>query len=126
MLCDTAMIRVLLVDDHAVFRQALSLFLDHQPDIEVVAQAGTLAEARQTMGGLDVIVLDIGLPDGNGFELIGELRDLKSDVSVLVLSATLDPAYPERALEAGADAMLSKVHTPMRITDEIRRMSTTY
>lgn len=120
------MIRVLLVDDHAVFRQALSLFLDRQPDIEVVAQAGTLAEARQSLGGVDVIVLDIALPDGNGFELIGELRKLDPDVAVLVLSGTIDPAYPERALEAGADAMLSKVNTPMRITDEIRRMSKIY
>jgi DNA-binding NarL/FixJ family response regulator len=116
------MIRVMLVEDHAVFRQALSLFLDRQPDIEVVAQAGSLAEARQCLGGVDVMVLDIALPDGDGIELISELRKLNSDASVLVLSATVDPAYPERALEAGADAVLSKMYAPMRIADEIKRM----
>jgi DNA-binding NarL/FixJ family response regulator len=116
------MTRVMLVEDHAVFRQALSSFLDRQPDIEVVAQAGSLAEARQCLGGVDVMVLDLALPDGDGIELISELRKLNSDASVLVLSATIDLAYPERALEAGADAVLSKVHDPMQIADEIKRM----
>ena len=116
------MTRVMLVDDHAVFRQALSSFLDRQPDIEVVAQAGSLAEARQCLAGVDVMVLDLALPDGDGIELISELRKLNSDASVLILSATIDLAYPERALEAGEDAVLSKVHAPMRIADEIKRM----
>jgi DNA-binding NarL/FixJ family response regulator len=120
------MTRVMLVEDHAVFRQALSSFLDRQPDIEVVAQAGSLAEARQCLGGVDVMVLDLALPDGDGIELISELRKLNPDASVLVLSATLDLAYPERALEAGADAVLSKVHAPMRIGDEIKRMRAIY
>lgn len=115
------MTRVMLVEDHAVFRQALSSILDRQPDIEVVAQAGSLAEARQCLGGVDVMLLDLALPDGDGIELISELRKLNPDASVLVLSATLDLAYPERALEAGADAVLSKVHAPMRIADEIKR-----
>ena len=116
------MTRVMLVEDHAVFRQALSSILDRQQDIDVVAQAGSLAEARQCLGWVDVMVLDLALPDGDGIELISELRKLNSDASVLVLSATIDPAYPERALEAGADAVLPKVHAPMRIADEIKRM----
>lgn len=116
------MTRVLLVEDHAVYRQALSLLLCHEPDIEMVAQAGSLAEARQELSGVDMVILDIALPDGDGIELINELRGLNSDTSVLVLSATVDPATLERALEAGADAVLHKVHAPLRIADEIRRV----
>jgi DNA-binding NarL/FixJ family response regulator len=116
------MTRILLVEDHALFRQALSVLLDRQPDMEVVAQAGSLAEARQKLRGVDVVVLDLALPDGDGTELIGDLRELDSVTSVLVLSATLDPAYPERVVEAGADAVLEKIHTPSRIIAEIRRI----
>jgi DNA-binding NarL/FixJ family response regulator len=112
----------MLVEDHPMFRQALSLFLDRQPDIEVVAQAGSLAEARQCLGGIDVMLLDIALPDGDGIELISELRKLNSDASVLVLSATLNPEDPERALEAGADALLQTKLDPSHIIDEIRRI----
>ncbi len=60
-------IRVLLVEDHAAFREALAFLLGREPDIEVVAQAGSLAEARKAIDGrLDVAVVDLGLPDGDG------------------------------------------------------------
>jgi DNA-binding NarL/FixJ family response regulator len=116
------MTRLLLVEDHALFRTALSVLLDRQPDMEVVAQAGSLAEARQKLRGVDVVVLDLALPDGDGTELIGDLRELGSDASVLVLCAPPDPAYPERVVEAGADAVLETIHTPSRIIAEIRRI----
>ena len=116
------MTRLLLVEDHALFRTAPSVLLDRQPDMEVVAQAGSLAEARQKLRGVDVVVLDLVLPDGDGTELIGDLRELGSDASVLVLSAPLDPAFPDRVVEAGADAVLETIHTSSRIIAEIRRI----
>src|SRR5215210_4925648 len=61
------MIRVLLVDDRADIRRAMASLMDGQPDIEVVAQAGSLAEARGKLGGIDVALLDRGLPDGTGW-----------------------------------------------------------
>ena len=66
--------RILLVEDHASFRQTLALVFDQQPEVEVVAQAGTLAEARRTMEGLeaDLGVIDLTLPDGEGTGLIVE------------------------------------------------------
>lgn len=115
------MTRVLLVDDHASFRQAFSLLLERRPHMEV-AQASSLAEARQKLGGVDVAILDIALPDGDGIELISELRACNPGASVLVLSATLDSAYPERAFEKGADAVLEKAEAPFRIVDEIERL----
>ena len=68
-------VRVLLVEDHAVFRELFASAFDREPDFEVVAQADTLAGAREALEGVDVAVLDLQLPDGEGTDLIGELRE---------------------------------------------------
>ncbi len=111
--------RVLLVEDHALFRQALSLLLGRHSHMEVM-QAGTLAEARPLLGGVDVVALDDSLPDGAGIELIGDVRASNPGASVLVLSNDPNAADPESALEAGADTVLSKVESPFTIIDEIK------
>ena len=63
--------RILLVEDHASFRQTLAFIFEQEPDFEVVAQAGSVAEARREMSGLkaDVGVIDLSLPDGEGTDL---------------------------------------------------------
>ena len=69
---------VVLVEDHAAFRQALAFLFDRDPAFRVAGQAGTLAEARtllDTLGaGTVVAVVDLGLPDGSGAEFVGDLR----------------------------------------------------
>jgi DNA-binding NarL/FixJ family response regulator len=109
--------RVMIVEDHADFRDLMEVLLDRQPDIELLAKAGSLVEARAQAAGLemDVAVLDLGLPDGNGADLIADLRRAGNEVRVLVLSASLDPAGIEKARSAGADEILDKL-TPV---DEI-------
>jgi DNA-binding NarL/FixJ family response regulator len=78
----TRMARIMLVEYHAAFRQALAALLSQEPDLEVVAQAGSLAQARQMLDTpLDVAVLDLSLPDGDGRELIGELRQRNAGIS---------------------------------------------
>ena len=123
----TDSVRVMLVEDHTAFRQALAFLLGHEPDIEVVAQAGSLAQARETLllveGHLDVAVLDLVLPDGDGSELIGELRRRNPGVSIVVLSAAMGPGHLEEAVKAGADAVLDKVESPPTIAYEVRRLS---
>jgi DNA-binding NarL/FixJ family response regulator len=118
-------VRVMLVEDHLSFRQALAFFLSHEPDLEVVAQAGSLAEAREALveGRLDVAVVDLGLPDGDGSELFGELRRANSGISVVVLSATIEAGHLEEVRRAGADAVLDKVESPLIIAEEVRRLA---
>jgi DNA-binding NarL/FixJ family response regulator len=111
--------RVLLVEDHALFRQALSLLLYRLPDVEVM-QAGTLAEARLLLGGVDVVALDNYLPDGAGTELIVDVRTNSPDASVLVLNDAPDSADRRSALAAGADRVLSKGESPFKIVNEIK------
>ncbi len=118
------MIRVLLVEDHAAFRGALAFLLGREPDLEVVAQAGSLAEAREALDGhFDVAVVDLGLPDGDGRELIGELRTASPGTLVLVLSATIEPEHLDELRTAGAGMVLAKVESPPIIAEEVRRLA---
>jgi DNA-binding NarL/FixJ family response regulator len=116
--------RILLVEDHASFRQTLALVFDQQPEFEVVAQAGTLAEARLAMDGseVDLGVIDLTLPDGEGTELIGELREANPSFAALVLTASLDRTEHARAVEAGAAGVLHKSADVDAILDATRRL----
>ncbi len=114
--------RIMLVEDRADFRYPMAAWLGREPDLEVVAQAGPLAEAchRAAFLSFDVAVLDIGLPDGNGADLIGDLRATNPDVAVLNLSASLDPEILKRATEAGAEGILDKLASSAEIVSTIR------
>ena len=116
--------RVMLVDDHPDFRDLLATLLEGQPDLEVVAQAGSMAEARVAAAAarFDVVVLDLGLPDGNGADLIGELREASPGGAVLVMSASLHPANIERAMREGADEVLDKLSPPAEVVGTVRRL----
>jgi DNA-binding NarL/FixJ family response regulator len=117
--------RLLLVEDHASFRQTLALVFDGEPDFEVVAQAGTVAEAREVMGDreADLGVVDLSLPDGEGVELIEDLRQANPHFAALVLTASLDRAEHARAVEAGAGGVLHKSADMDQILDATRRLA---
>ncbi len=116
--------RIMLVDDHPDFRDLMVTLLESQPDLEVVAQAGTMAEARSqaAASSFDVVVLDLGLPDGNGADLIGELREASPKGAVLVMSASLHPTNIERAMREGADEVLDKLSPPAEVVGTVRRL----
>jgi DNA-binding NarL/FixJ family response regulator len=116
--------RVLLVEDHALFRQSLSLLLNRYADMEVM-QAGTLAEARLLLGCVDVVALDNYLPDGTGTDLIVEVRTNNPGASVLILNDAPDSVDRRSALAAGADSVISKVESPFTIVDEIKGLGGT-
>jgi DNA-binding NarL/FixJ family response regulator len=117
-------IRVMLVEDHPDFRRLMEGLLGGQADITVVALAGSLAEARKhaAVVRFDVAVLDLSLPDGNGVDLIVDLRRENPDVAVLILSATLDPASIDRATEAGAAEIMDKLEPLDKILDTVRHL----
>ena len=117
--------RILLVEDHASFRQALAFMFEREPEFIVAGQAGSLAEARAFMhkvpDGIDVAVIDLALPDGDGFGLIEELAS-RPDVMTLVLSASLEPTRFARAVEAGAAGVLHKSAAIGEIVEAVRRL----
>ena len=115
-------VRIMIVEDHASVRQALAHMLGLQPGFSVVAQAGSLAEAREAIEEVDVAVLDIALPDGNGIELIEDLHEIKSDTMVLVLSGSISRQQYARAVEAGAAGIMHKSASIDEIVDAISRL----
>jgi two-component system nitrate/nitrite response regulator NarL len=122
-------LRIMLVEDHVSFRQALAYMLDRDPGFEVVAQAGTLAEARrvldesETPEGIDAAVIDLALPDGNGVDLVEDLSSHNPELTVMVLSATLSQANLAKAVEAGADGVLDKLAGLGEIIGALRRLA---
>ncbi len=116
------MTRVLLVDDHAAFRQPLAFMFEQEPDFTVVAQVGTLAEARKVLEGVDVAIVDLDLPDGSGVDLIGKLRAANPHAMVLVLTGSADRTIHARAVEAGAAGVLHKSACIKDVIDAARRL----
>jgi DNA-binding NarL/FixJ family response regulator len=113
-----------VVEDHNGPRRLLSERIDQELDLEVVAQARSLGEARYQASShdCDMAVVDLGLPDRNGADLIAELRELCSGYAVLILSASINPTSLARASEAGADKIMGKLADLEEIVDAITRL----
>jgi DNA-binding NarL/FixJ family response regulator len=116
-------IRVLIVDDHAAFRESLGYVFENQPDLHVVAEAGTLAEARDIRADADVALIDLSLPDGSGVEFIRELRSACPETAVVVLTAAEDSVILAEAVEAGAEGVLQKSLGIPEIIHAVRRIA---
>jgi DNA-binding NarL/FixJ family response regulator len=115
----------LLVGAHNVFRQALAVAVGQEPDLEVVAQAGLLAEARQVWRTCDVaVVMDLLMPDGDGAQFVCELRSQSTPrrCSVLVLTESLAGEDHIRTRAAGADEVLSKAASLQETIDALNRL----
>ncbi|MFC5137315.1 response regulator [Actinomycetospora rhizophila] len=104
------MIRVFLVDDHEVVRRGVAGLLSDEPDLEVVGEAGTVAEALVRVDAVrpDVAVLDVRLPDGNGVELCRELRSRRPELACLMLTSFTDEQAILDAVLAGAAGYVIK------------------
>ncbi len=116
--------RVLVVDDHEVVRQGIRSLLEAQEDIEVVGEAGSVAEAVRRVGydGPDVVVLDVRLPDGSGVEACREIRSRWPDVKVLMLTSYADEEALMAAIMAGAAGYVLKRIDSAELVDSIRRV----
>ena len=118
------MIRLLLAEDQGMMRGALALLLGMEPDIDVVAQAGTTAEALDAARRVrpDVALLDIEMPDGSGLDTAATLRDELPDCRVLILTTFGRPGYLRRAMEAGAGGFLVKDGPVEQLAAAVRRV----
>lgn len=117
------MIRVVLVDDHAIVRMGFRMLLQSEgSDIEVVGEApdGESLLKQWPDWAADVIVMDLSMPGLGGLETLRRLRAKEGSPPVLVLSAHEDTAHPRRALNAGAQGYLSKRSAPETLPEAIR------
>ena len=118
-------VRILLVEDHASFREAATSVFEREPGFEIVGQAGSLAEAREMLAdgpAADVAILDLGLPDGYGGDLIKDLRTRNPKAQALVLSASLERVEIARAVESGAAGVLHKSAGMDEVVDAVWRL----
>jgi DNA-binding NarL/FixJ family response regulator len=117
-------VTVLLADDHPVVRQGLRTFLDLQPDIAIVGEAATGAEAVARAAELrpDIVLLDLVMPDGGGIEAAGAIREASPASKVIVLTSYPDDESVIPALEAGATGYLLKDVEPQELADGVRRV----
>lgn len=103
-------IRILIVDDHAVVRQGLKMFLATDPELEVIGEAGNGQEALLQVAklGPDVVLMDLLMPVMDGITAIGHLRRQHPDTEVIALTSVLEDASVTGAVRAGAIGYLLK------------------
>lgn len=121
----TDTIRVLIVDDHPFMRRGLAQVVQDQPQAEVCGEAASLPEALQQMERHkpDVVIIDISLGDeGNGIELIKEIKRRWPETSMLVCSMHDESLFAERALRAGALGYVNKSEDTQTFVKALRRI----
>ena len=103
-------VRLMLVDDSQVVRAGLRSLLGTEPEIEIVGEAGTVAAAVETCATAkpDVVLLDIRLPDGTGFDACRQILARLPDTRVLILTSVADETLVDEAIRAGAHGYLLK------------------
>ena len=104
------MIRILIADDHDVVRRGVHLVLHNHEDFQVVGEVGSLSELNEFLESttVDLILLDLRLPDGNGITAIPRIRRNAPTAVIVILSAFGSPENVQRAMEAGAAGFLLK------------------
>ncbi|WP_166396344.1 response regulator [Rubrobacter marinus] len=117
--------RVLIVEDHAVFRQALACVLGRHTGLRESVEAGSLTEALELLpdATVDAAIVDLCLPDGDGSELKSGLRGQDPGIGVLALCKNADLEHHDRALGAGATEVLSKEASIEEILRTVRRLT---
>jgi DNA-binding NarL/FixJ family response regulator len=118
------MIRVFIVDDHAILRRGLTQIIAESDDMRVVGEADTSATALRLLRDTpcDVVLLDISLPDRNGIETLKLIRKEFHGLQVLMLSMHPENQYAVRSLKAGAAGYLTKQSAPSQLVSAIRQV----
>ncbi len=118
------MIKILIADDHSIVRQGLKQIVAEENDIFVSAEAGNSDEVFEKIKQqeYDVMVLDINMPGRSGIEILKDVKKLKPELPVLILSMYGEEQYGVRAIKAGASGYLKKVSAPEELVKAIRKI----
>ncbi|GAB6157486.1 response regulator transcription factor [Desulfotomaculum varum] len=102
-------IKIMLIEDHNVFREGLKKLLELEENLQVVAEAGSCQEALAKLtDDVDVILLDIGLPDGDGLDLAGHIKQTFPHIKHVALTTYDDPIFIKKAMEYGVNGFVPK------------------
>lgn len=121
---EAAVARVLIVDDHPIVRVGYAELINHQDDLQVCGEAADAGEALRKVQSTnpDLIVVDITLKGSNGLDLIRQIRMLRPDAKMLIVSAHDESLFAERGLRAGAMGYVNKEEATDRLIEAIRRV----
>ena len=116
--------RLLIVDDHPMMRQGLAQLIDNEPDLKVCSEADTAGQAMNVLASqrVDMVLLDISLPDKNGLEAIKDIQALKPGLPVLAVSMHDEALYAERVLRAGGRGYIMKQEGGKKLLEAIRQV----
>lgn len=118
-------IRAVVADDHVILRTSIVFYLNDQPDIDVVAEAGTGTETLRMVEEHrpDLLLLDLNMPDQSGLDILPRIRQQFDDTRVLVLTGRTEDAFIMRALQAGAHGYLLKTSSQEELLDAVRKVA---
>jgi two-component system response regulator NreC len=125
-MCDmTASIRIIIADDHTIFRSGLNMLLNSEPDIDVVGEAedGHAAVAAAVDLHPDVVLMDIGMPNLNGIEATKKIKEQAPDIHILVLTMHRSDEYFFKMLEAGASGYILKGAETSELISAVRAVA---
>jgi len=119
------MIRVLIADDHSILRRGLAQIIAETKDMQVCGEAENGAQAIRLARDqpVDVVLLDITMPDRNGLDTLKQLKKEKPKLAVLMLSMHPEETYALRAIKAGASGYLNKASAPALLVTAIRQVA---
>lgn len=119
------MIRILIADDHTIVRQGLKQIIGEIPDMAVAGEASTCQEVINKLSAkdYDLVVLDISFPGRNGLDVLKQLKCMKPNLPVLILSVHPEEQYAIRSLRAGASGYLTKETAAEELITAIRRVA---
>jgi DNA-binding NarL/FixJ family response regulator len=117
-------IRILLVDDHSLFRESLSRLLEAEPDFRIVATCATVTDALTVLKGerVDIVLLDYDLGDEQGSAFLEEARQQRFQGRILMVTAGMGDAATLRAFESGASGVFLKHSPPAQLIEAIRQV----
>jgi len=115
---------VLIVDDHPMICEGITMLIEHEPDLAVVGKVASVGEALRAIEKLkpDIVIVDITLQDSSGMELIKDMKIRWPDLPALVFSMHSESFFATRALHAGARAYVSKKEPPSKVIEAIRNV----
>jgi len=118
------MIRILLVDDHAMFREGIRKILEETKDIRLTGEAGSAKEALELVrkNNFDVVLLDIHLPDRDGLDVLKQILAIKPNLKVLVLTIYEEDKFAIRTFESGASGYITKNRAGKELIDAIYKV----
>lgn len=120
------MIKVLVADDHPLLRNGLQQVLAHEPDITIAGEAGDCEQVLTMIAeaSWDLLILDLTMPGKGGIDILRDIRKLRPDLPVLVLTMHPEEQFAVRAIRAGASGYLTKTNVVGEVVTAVRKILT--